>query len=205
MGNRVSEDARKRIIKGARKSGAIQRCRSIERYYANPRHCKCCNIIIPWEKKSNVFCDHRCSARYNNLKRAPVRYCQQCGNSIHGESKNRKFCSTKCFQDYRWQQEKNRIQETGIATQATRSTKIAKRYLLEIKGHQCEICGQSEWMEQPIPIILDHINGHADDWRVTNLRLICPNCDAQTPTYKGKNIGNGRHKRRQRYAEGKSY
>ncbi len=38
-----------------------------------------------------------------------------------------------------------------------------------------------------------------------NLSLICSNCDANLPTYKSKNKGNGRHYRRIKYKEGKSY
>ena len=38
-----------------------------------------------------------------------------------------------------------------------------------------------------------------------NLRLVCPNCDSQLPTFKGRNTGNGRYYRRQRYKAGKSY
>ncbi|WIM86214.1 hypothetical protein PT015_14985 [Candidatus Mycobacterium wuenschmannii] len=41
--------------------------------------------------------------------------------------------------------------------------------------------------------------------RRENLRLICPNCDSQLPTYKARNRGSGRHYRRQRYANGQSY
>ena len=33
----------------------------------------------------------------------------------------------------------------------------------------------------------------------------CPNCDAQTPTYKGRNRGHGRYARRMRYQAGKSF
>jgi hypothetical protein len=40
--------------------------------------------------------------------------------------------------------------------------------------------------------------------RRENLRLICPNCDSQLPTFKMRNRGRGRHSRRQRYADGKS-
>ena len=40
---------------------------------------------------------------------------------------------------------------------------------------------------------------------VNNIELLCPNCHAQTPTYKGKNKGNGRYSRKLRYQEGKSY
>ena len=53
--------------------------------------------------------------------------------------------------------------------------------------------------------VLDHIDGNSENnWR-SNLRLVCPNCDSQLPTYKAKNKGSGRHVRRTRYAEGKSY
>ncbi len=40
-----------------------------------------------------------------------------------------------------------------------------------------------------MPLELDHINGDRDDNRLGNLRVICPNCHAQTPTYRGRNIG----------------
>ena len=39
---------------------------------------------------------------------------------------------------------------------------------------------------------------------ISNLRLVCPNCDSQLPTYKNRNKGNGRHSRRVRYSKGKS-
>lgn len=48
-------------------------------------------------------------------------------------------------------------------------------------------------------------SGRSDNNILENLRLVCPNCHALTPTYKGKNAGNGRAKRRQRYIDGKSY
>jgi len=35
---------------------------------------------------------------------------------------------------------------------------------------------------------LDHIDGNRENNLDENLRLLCPTCHAQTPTYKGKNI-----------------
>jgi 5-methylcytosine-specific restriction endonuclease McrA len=54
-------------------------------------------------------------------------------------------------------------------------------------------------------LILDHVDGNADNWELANLRLVCPNCDAQLPTFKSRNRGNGRAYRRARYAAGRSY
>ncbi|MCW2778865.1 MAG: hypothetical protein JWN17_2590 [Frankiales bacterium] len=53
----------------------------------------------------------------------------------------------------------------------------------------CSRCGAVTWLGSAIPLELDHVNGVADDNRLHNLRLLCPNCHAQTDTYRGRNIG----------------
>jgi 5-methylcytosine-specific restriction endonuclease McrA len=66
-----------------------------------------------------------------------------------------------------------------------------KRYLLEqgtLKA-VCSDCGGESWRGQPIPLELDHRNGDHRDNQLENLRLLCPNCHALTPTYRGKNRG----------------
>jgi Zn finger protein HypA/HybF involved in hydrogenase expression len=68
------------------------------------------------------------------------------------------------------------------------SYKLKNRLLQEnLKQHKCEHCGITEWCNKPAPIELDHINGDNTDNRLENLRILCPNCHAQTDTYRGKN------------------
>lgn len=54
------------------------------------------------------------------------------------------------------------------------------------KKHECEMCKNSIWNGKLIPIELDHINGDHFDNALDNLRIICPNCHAQTDTHAGK-------------------
>jgi len=51
----------------------------------------------------------------------------------------------------------------------------------------CESCKLSEWLGEPISLELDHKDGNKYNHKFKNLRLLCPNCHAQTHTYRGKN------------------
>lgn len=51
----------------------------------------------------------------------------------------------------------------------------------------CSICASPPiWNNKHLTLQLDHINGIRSDNRITNLRIVCPNCHTQTDTFAGK-------------------
>lgn len=142
-------------------------------------------------------CSRNCANGHSkNEKRNKIK-CFNCNSFLSGNET--KFCSIKCQTEHRWKIRKEKI-ENGVSSNYPIPF---KKYLKEIRGHECEICHTKMWNEQPVPLVLDHISGNSDDWSLKNLRLICPNCDAQTPTFSGRNRGNGRIKRKQKRHEEK--
>jgi hypothetical protein len=68
-----------------------------------------------------------------------------------------------------------------------RSQLKQRLYETGLKQRRCEMCGQGEeWNGRPMSLILDHINGVADDNRLENLRVVCPNCAATLDTHCGR-------------------
>jgi hypothetical protein len=70
-------------------------------------------------------------------------------------------------------------------------TDLLKRRLIRenIFERKCYNCKLTEWLKNPMPVELEHINGDRYDNRIENLTLLCPNCHTFTPTYRGKNKG----------------
>ena len=80
--------------------------------------------------------------------------------------------------------EENVFCENSTADQKT----LRKFYKVKYPQEKCSICSQGlSWNNQPLTLILDHINGTNTDNRLENLRWVCPNCNSQLPTTNARN------------------
>jgi len=189
---------------------AEERRKRVQEYAKNPTRCKACNEPLPYERKHDTFCSHSCSATHNN--KGVRRHGNEPSCCLDCEKKTKKhgmrFCSNSCQLEYQY---KEYIKDwlagrvSGNRAGGMTVSSHVQRWLRETRGKKCEICGTTIWRGEPVPLLIDHVDG---DWKRTvpdNLRLVCGNCDMQLPTYKNRNKGRGRFARRERYAQGKSY
>lgn len=63
------------------------------------------------------------------------------------------------------------------------------RFLSERDGYKCRLCGIADWLGNPLTLDIDHVDGVVTNNLPANLRLLCPNCHRQTPTWGNKARG----------------
>jgi hypothetical protein len=136
---------------------------------------------------------------------AVMRECLGCAR-ILTKRHQKKWCSIECMQRERQRLLVEKWLATGQAVAGSGAGHYVGDYIGRGQRHRCVICGVGpRWNDLDLHLVLDHIDGDSTNNARRNLRLICPNCDSQLPTFKSRNRGNGRHLRRTRYAEGKSF
>lgn len=149
--------------------------------------------------------------RYTIMSRPKVHphtyNCAVCGaESIYRVSKRNIYCSVTCQNRDRH----NKFISSWLNGETTGSgvngaSSYIKRHILELQSNKCAKCGIVDYNNAPIVLELEHKDGNSENNLLSNLECLCPNCHSQTPTYKNRNQGNGRHARRTRYAAGKSF
>lgn len=79
----------------------------------------------------------------------------------------------------------NRGKELVTFENLSTKTAIKKRLIKEL-GYQCQKCLNNTWLGEPIMLELEHVDGNNRNNEKSNLKLLCPNCHSQTPTWRNK-------------------
>lgn len=172
------------------------------------RNCLECNSEFEAVKSDpKKFCCNSCATKFNNkagktgkqVNKNEVN-CLNCNKQL---GPRRKYCDGNCQHEFNRKQKFELIENGDTSLGAW----WYKKYLIHKHGEKCMECGWSEInpYSGKVPIELEHIDGDSENNSLDNLKLLCPNHHSLTPTYKALNTGNGRHSRRKRYEEGKSY
>lgn len=97
----------------------------------------------------------------------------QCGKGINKNILSRKWDLK------RWEKDENII--------ISRASLRKYIFILKLFPIECNKCKLKEWLGKEILLELNHINGIGYDNRKSNIELLCPNCHAQTLTFRGRN------------------
>jgi heterodisulfide reductase subunit B len=62
----------------------------------------------------------------------------------------------------------------------------AKHWYKEEVGERCEICQIEEWNGKRLPLEVHHLDGNNKNNKKENLQVLCPNCHAQTDSWRKK-------------------
>jgi len=121
-------------------------------------------------------------------------YCLECGtlNPYKGKAFTNTYCNNQCQANHtkrKWFEDN----EEDFLEGKLKARSCFKKFVLKRDGNKCSICEQEPFHNgKPLTMIIDHIDGDASNNSPENFRLVCPNCDSQLPTFKARNIGNGR-------------
>ena len=116
---------------------------------------------------------------------ASVFQCLNCGrdNPVKGANYTNKYCNNFCQQQHRKTLlAEKRIEEwkSGCGLYVWKEVpEYIQDYLLETRGHKCEVCGITEWQGNPAPLTVTQKDRDAYNNKEENLEVICFNCKSQ--------------------------
>ena len=150
--------------------------------------CQFCDREI--KNKGSLIAHEKCCQ--NNPKRIPHKRSPSAGQQKGSIPWNK----NKTFKEQSLSKLIYTIESGQYKTHSDNSIRrLIRSYLIYKYGNKCMMCGLSEWLNIPIALVSDHIDGNSLNNELDNFRIICNNCDATLPTFKGKNKGKGRKNR----------
>jgi len=154
-------------------------------------HCSENFIPFRWNQK---YCSTSCRISAANINTTTL--CKSCNCSISKLSRTG-YC-VDCYTDF-LRQSKIEAWLSGKWRGGTdlSLSKIIRPYLIKEANYTCTRPGCGFNTPHPVDgesvLEINHIDGNGENHDPSNLEVICPNCHALTPSYRGRNVGNGRN------------
>ena len=170
------------------------------------KYCLYCGKEIIGGDSRKKFCNHSCSASYNN--KGVVRngeeknkQCLYCGEMLGTYQK--KFCCVEHQNLFKYDEYIKRWksgEENGLKGKYDIAAPV-RRYVFEKNNNKCECCGKSYINPYTGLSVLQihHIDGDCTNNREENLQLLCPTCHAMTENFGSRNKNATRKDNRKRY------
>ena len=123
--------------------------------------------------------DHIDGDRKNNRLENLRVLCRNCHTQTHtyslGKGKRRKYeCKAyKCLSNEDMESDFNHLSQNN-----------KRAMVFKEQDKKCLFCGIEDWKGKQIAFEMDHIDGDNKNNRRDNLRVLCPNCHAQTDTFR---------------------
>ena len=147
--------------------------RILEEYELTTELCSYgCNTLATVAYKNGKFC---CSIFFNSCPS----YRERMTKRIKESWKPRNIDYSKVVRSRRLSDE---LKWANVLFDDLPMTRKRKQILTE-QNNRC-LCGINTWNDKPLPLELDHVDGNHDNRSRDNLRFLCPNCHAQTPTWR---------------------
>ena len=150
---------------------------------------------------TNELCSYGCGNIAKFINGSNNLMCKKSHSSCPANKKKNSIGVSNCGRDYAKDYE-NLPQETKDKMNWAKGKFVGtifeyngkgnhKGALIEERGHQCEECKLTHWQGKLIPLELEHTDGNNKNNTKENLKLLCCNCHALTPTWRGRNINTG--------------
>lgn len=155
---------------------------SLKKY--NKENPRTCNEQTLKRKQTKLVKNKKSLKKNTSIKK----YCLKCGNEL--VTKNAvKFCSNKCHSEYEHEKAyRDYLENNYKYCRGNYTPKQFYNEFLKEQNYTCACCpSKNEHNGLPLKFVIDHIDGDASNNKRENIRLVCPNCDSQLPTFKSKN------------------
>ena len=158
-----------------------------------------------------IKCEHGCGQEAKFVTKGGKNICSKSANSCPSNRQKNRNSVLRAYQNgldpvSRYQRLSQETKDKMAWNRGARHADFSyggkgqhKNALVLERGHRCESCKLDKWLEKPITLELEHVDGDRKNNTRKNLKLLCPNCHSQTPTWRR---GNGKSGwKRKRYTD----